>query len=71
MITSAENAPWPHDVSLSDLGGRTGLSAPSVVRPSKLATIEASPAERLGEVGRGLLDTVLGAIREQMGIAME
>jgi mRNA interferase MazF len=68
MITSAENAPWPHDVSLAASPERTGLRAPSVVRPSKLATIEASHAEPLGDVGRELLDLILGAIGEQMGV---
>ena len=68
MITSTENAPWPHDVALSVSSERTDLRAPSVVRPSKLATIEASHAEPLGDVGRELLDLVLGAIGEQMGI---
>jgi mRNA interferase MazF len=68
MITSAENAPWPHDVSLSASLERTGLRAPSVVRPSKLATIEASHAEPLGDVDRVLLDLVLGALGEQMGV---
>ncbi len=67
MITSAEHAPWPHDVSLSPSLEQTGLRAPSVVRPSKLATIEASHADRLGDVGRTDLDRVLGMIAEQMG----
>ena len=48
MITSAENAPWPHGVSLSPELEQTGLKASSVVCPSKLATIEASHAERSG-----------------------
>ena len=68
MITSAENAPWPYDVSLSVVLERTGLKAPSVVRPSKLATIDVSHAEPLGDVGRELLDLTLRAIGEQMGV---
>lgn len=31
MITSAENAPWPHDVRIDDLAA-AGLPAPSVIR---------------------------------------
>ena len=47
MITSAANRFWPGDVAISDLGG-AGLPAPSIVRPAKIATIEARDAERLG-----------------------
>ena len=67
MITSAENAPWPYDVALPISPERTGLQAPSVVRPSKLATIEASHAEPLGDVEPRVLEEVLGAIGEQLG----
>ncbi|GAB4464819.1 MAG: hypothetical protein OHK0044_02670 [Burkholderiaceae bacterium] len=31
MITSADNAPWPHDVRIEDLAA-AGLPAPSVIR---------------------------------------
>lgn len=31
MITSADNAPWPHDVRIADLAA-AGLPAPSVIR---------------------------------------
>ncbi|NIE81476.1 type II toxin-antitoxin system PemK/MazF family toxin [Asaia sp. As-1742] len=47
MITSAENRRWPDDYAVADLV-MAGLPAPSVVRPSKIATIEARHAERLG-----------------------
>lgn len=49
MITSAENRPWPDDVMIADLE-RAGLPAPSVVRPCKIATIEARHAEHLGTI---------------------
>jgi len=43
MITSAENRGWPDDVRISDL--RTaGLPAPSIVRPAKIATVDAGDA---------------------------
>ena len=45
MITSAENEHWPTDVTISDLD-RAGLPAPSMVRPAKVACIEAARIER-------------------------
>ena len=45
MITSAENEPWPCDVTIADLK-RAGLPAPSVVRPAKIACIEPARIER-------------------------
>jgi mRNA interferase MazF len=47
MITSAANRAWPGDAAVSDLQ-LAGLPAPSIVRPAKVATIEARDAERLG-----------------------
>jgi len=47
MITSAEHRGWPGDVVISDPGG-AGLPAPSIVRPAKIATIDARDAGRLG-----------------------
>ncbi|MGH7053696.1 MAG: type II toxin-antitoxin system PemK/MazF family toxin [Stellaceae bacterium] len=49
MITSAAHRGWPGDVAISDLG-IAGLPAPSIVRPAKIATIEARDAERLGRL---------------------
>jgi mRNA interferase MazF len=47
MITSAAHRGWPGDVIVSDLAA-AGLPAPSIVRPAKIATIDAADAERLG-----------------------
>jgi mRNA interferase MazF len=47
MITSAEHRGWAGDVVISDLRG-AGLPAPSIVRPAKIATIDARDAGRLG-----------------------
>lgn len=47
MITSAANRGWPGDVPISELG-RAGLPVPSIVRPAKVATVEARDAEPLG-----------------------
>jgi mRNA interferase MazF len=52
MITSAAHQGWPGDVVVSDLF-RAGLPARSIVRPAKIATIDARDAEKLG-----LLSTV-------------
>lgn len=47
MITSAANRGWPGDVAVSDLK-TAGLPIPSIVRPAKMATIDARDADRLG-----------------------
>jgi len=49
MITSQENRGWSGDVSVSDLK-EAGLPVPSLVRPAKIATIEAAEAERIGRL---------------------
>ena len=41
MITSADNPAWDCDVAISDLK-LAGLPAPSVVRPAKMATVDAA-----------------------------
>lgn len=47
MITSAEHRGWVGDVPITDLRA-SGLPAPSIIRTAKIATIEASDAERIG-----------------------
>lgn len=47
MITSATHHRWPGDMPVSDLR-QAGLPIASIVRPAKLATIEADTAERIG-----------------------
>ncbi len=49
MVTSAKNPTMRHDLAIADLK-RTGLSAPSVVRPIKIACIE--PSRILRRAGR-------------------
>lgn len=39
MVTSADNRRWDSDVAVSDLTA-TGLPAPSLVRPAKIATVD-------------------------------
>jgi mRNA interferase MazF len=66
MITSAENRGWPGDVSVTALS-RAGLPAPSVIRPSKIATIDASDATRLGAISATLMRQVLNRIDRTLG----
>ena len=47
MVTSAANHGWPGDVLVSDFAS-AGLPIRSIIRPAKIATIEARDAERLG-----------------------
>ena len=49
MITSADNEAWSSDVAIRDLK-RSGLPAPSVVRPAKIACIEPGRIDR--RIGR-------------------
>ena len=63
MITSAENRPWPGDIALGDDLGLAGLSAPSVIRPCKIATVEARGVEPLGRVGSAVMGRVSERVR--------
>jgi mRNA interferase MazF len=63
MITAAENRPWPGDVALAD-DRRAGLSIPSVIRPTKIATIEAAQASRIGNIGSAERRAVRAAIAD-------
>ncbi len=66
MVTSAGNRSWPGDVPVSDLG-EAGLPAPSVVRPAKIATIEAQDAERIGQLPLADRALVARTIRATLG----
>jgi mRNA interferase MazF len=63
MITSATNAKRPDDIAIS-ANSKTGLPAPSLIRPSKIATIE---PERVARVA-GRIDGKL-AKATQMAIS--
>ena len=67
MITSAANRGWPGDVSLVDDFRSVGLPVPSVIRPSKLATIESRDAERIGTLSGGLWQEVEATLRSHLG----
>jgi mRNA interferase MazF len=71
MITSAGKSSMAqdmaHDFPIADLDG-TGLPAPSVVRPIKVATIEPSRViRRAGRVDAQLAAKVFSAIRSFIG----
>jgi mRNA interferase MazF len=62
MITSAENRAWTGDIEVG-AGGKTGLPAPSLVRPAKIATIDQAAATKLGALAPG-------EIRHRVGKAL-
>jgi mRNA interferase MazF len=62
MVTSADNPPWADDVPITDLAG-AGLPKPSVVRPVKIATVEAHRCDRLGRLAPATAASVAGAVR--------
>jgi mRNA-degrading endonuclease toxin of MazEF toxin-antitoxin module len=66
MITSAENRAWPGDLAIGRYE-EAGLPAPSIIRPCKIATIEARQAERLGRIKPRLSIEVVSAIRSILG----
>lgn len=67
MITSAENRPWAGDLPLGGDQGLAGLGAPSVIRPCKIATVEAKDVEPLGRIGPELMADVGAALRGIIG----
>ena len=62
MITSAENRSWPGDVPVGSGYADAGLPAPSVIRTTKIATIDASAVEAVGKIDAGLLERVRAEI---------
>jgi mRNA interferase MazF len=55
----------PGDVVISDLGA-AGLPASSIVRPAKIAAIEARDAERLGTLPPGERVAVRGYLQKRL-----
>jgi len=70
MITSAENRGWPDDVGISDLDG-AGLPAPSIVRPAKIATVDARDAQRLGTSSIVDREAVAAGLRRIIGVVLD
>ncbi|MBI4538416.1 MAG: type II toxin-antitoxin system PemK/MazF family toxin [Gemmatimonadetes bacterium] len=71
MITSATNRGWPGDVSLLDSYQAVGLPVPSVVRSTKIATIEARHAQRIGRLSPRVWAEVASALRHHLGFEEE
>lgn len=61
MITSAENAPWVGDIPIEDFAA-AGLPAPSVIRTSKIGTVEARQSEQAGHVD----ESTMGRVTRQL-----
>ena len=66
MITSAANRGWPDDVAIKDLA-MSGLSAPSVIRTAKIATIDRAAATRIGAVRKVVLTQVIKRAGKVLG----
>jgi mRNA interferase MazF len=71
MITSAENRSWSGDHPIEDFA-QVGLPIPSVVRPTKITTVEARDVEPVGQIGDELaaavLATVIGLLGRTSGV---
>jgi len=61
MITSAENRRWHGDVPIPD-HLEVGLPIPSIVRPAKIATVEASRARLRGRLPAATAAVVAAAV---------
>lgn len=64
MITSADNAGWRTDIPIADVGA-AGLTAASVIRPAKIATVDLTRIIRRagtisGEEARRFKDELAG-----------
>lgn len=66
MITSAANRRWADDVPLDADYEVCGLPAPSLIRTAKIATIDTSAADRLGDLDPGRLAAVRAAIARHL-----
>ncbi|MGH7072561.1 MAG: type II toxin-antitoxin system PemK/MazF family toxin [Acetobacteraceae bacterium] len=68
MITSAENRRWTDDLDIGANYRRLGLPAPSIVRPSKIATIETKDAGLLGRVSKRLMGQILLVVARTLAL---
>jgi mRNA interferase MazF len=62
MITAAENRSWHGDVPIPDHHA-VGLPIPSIVRPAKIATVEASRARIRGRLPAATAAAVAAAVK--------
>lgn len=68
MVTSAENARWPGDVSLERNHAAAGLPAPSLIRTEKITAIDEQLAEWRGHIDDAVLAEVQAKLAGHMGI---
>ena len=66
MITSAKNAPWPHDVTIDGLD-QAGLTAPSVVRMKLFTLDHRLVTRRVGHLSERDIDRVRDSIGRVLG----
>ncbi len=66
MITSAENRPWAGDVAIVDHSA-VGLPVPSVIRPMKVATVEARHVDTIGKVDEPTRRAVMEQVSTILG----
>ncbi len=69
MVTSAVNRRWSGDIPLIENHEEVGLPVPSIIRPTKIATIEAGQATRLGTLSATLWSEVAAALRTNLGLS--
>jgi mRNA interferase MazF len=62
MITAAENRAWHSDVPIPDHRA-VGLPIPSIIRPSKIATVEAARARPRGRISAATAAMVVDAVK--------
>jgi mRNA interferase MazF len=62
MITAAGNRSWLDDVPIPDHHA-AGLPIPSIIRPAKVATVEASRARPRGRVPQATAAAVAAAVK--------
>jgi mRNA interferase MazF len=67
MITSSANRGWSGDIEI-DCAPEAGLPVPSIVRTSKIATIDEAAAEPLGRLQAG---AVRRLVMQQVGAVLD
>ena len=67
MITSATHRRWIGDVEIPDPAS-IGLLIPSVIRTAKIATVEITRADPLGQIAADTLDHVRARVRQTLGL---
>jgi len=65
MITSSENAPLPGDVMIDDLAS-AGLNSPSIVRTSKITTLELGTLRIIGSITDICAERISAAVHGHM-----